>query len=351
MAIRSKSPKLSTKFILYVIIPVVVMGILMVFAQQRIFENRFEKFTRTYGKNFYGFNPYFSEQRLKNIEKMKRETAVEIFVSFGIAFGTSLAISIILAEVFQKKISDSLKSISKGIERIKSNQKPDFSNVKFSSEITDLAADIESLAEKLSEKSLARKAMTSSVYHEIMTPLTVVRMELEAVRDDIVPYSKEIVDKMLLNIDHITEVLRDLKSIEGDDLSYIKEKFDAGFEIEEIFKSFIPILESRSQKFFTDFKSVSIVADKRRFKQAIFNLLSNAVKYTKAEGKISISIDQNRVVISNEFEGEPPNHSGFGTGLKLVRDFCEYHGFKFEITKSEGYVVASIHFVSETVDR
>ncbi|BBJ27941.1 sensor histidine kinase [Athalassotoga saccharophila] len=344
MATRSKNPKLSTKFVLYVIVPVIIMGILMVLAQQRIFENRFENFTRTYGKSFYGFNPYFPEQRLKNIERIKRETAIEIFVSFGIAFGASLAVSIILAEVFQKKISDSLKSLSKGIERIKSNQKPDFSNVKFSSEITDLAADIESLAEKLSERSLARKAMTSSVYHEIMTPLTVIRMELEAVRDDVVPYSKEMVDKMLLNIDHITEVLRDLKSIEGDDLSYIKEEFDAGFETEEIFKSFIPILESRNQKFSTDFKSVLITADKRRFKQAIFNLLSNAVKYTKVGGRISISVDRDKVVISNEFEGDPPRQSDFGTGLKLVKDFCEYHGFKFEITKSEGYVVSSILF-------
>ena len=83
-------------------------------------------------------------------------------------------------------------------------------------------------------------------------------------------------------------------------------------------------------------------ADKRRYKQAIFNLLSNAIKYTNLGGEISVKVDQNGVKVSNEFEGDPPKPSDFGTGLKSVRDFCEHHNFGFEISKVGKYVVAEI---------
>ncbi|MCL4407518.1 MAG: HAMP domain-containing histidine kinase [Thermotogae bacterium] len=346
MATRSKRQKLSTKFILYVIIPVAIMGILMAFAEQRIFENRFENFARAQfiGRDFYGVSPYFSEQRLKNINNVKRMTMVEIVVSFVFAFGTSLAISIILAEIFQSKISQSLKELSNAIEIIQSNEKIDFSNVAFSSEISDLAKKIEILSEKLSERSMARKAMTSSVYHEVMTPLGVVKMELEALKDDVIPYEKPLVDKMLISVDHISEVLKDLKNIEGDELAYSRENFDAGEETEKIFKSFIAVFESRNITFKTQFENVQINADKRRFKQVIFNLLSNAAKYTSQGGVIKIKTRKAGIEISNTFKGKSPEKLDYGTGLRFVNNFCEYHRFEFSIKKVDENVVASIEF-------
>lgn len=324
------------------------MGILMAFAEQRIFENRFENFAKAQfvGRDFYGISPFFSETRLKNIEQVKRMTMIEIVISFISAFGTSLAISVILAELFQRKTSHSIKSLSNAVEMIQSNKKPDFSDVVFSSEILELAKKIENLSEKLSERSIARKAMTSSVYHEVMTPLGVVKMELEAVRDGVIPYNKELVDKMIMSVDHISDVLKDLKNIEGEELKYSMETFDSSAETEEIFKSFMAIFESRSIKFKTSFESAVISADKRRFKQTIFNLLSNAAKYTKYGGIIVVDADKNGIKISNSFDGVPPESSEYGTGLKFVNNFCNYHGFRFSIKKAENNVVISIDFTN-----
>ncbi len=322
------------------------MGILMAFAEQRIFENRFENFARAQfiGRNFYGISPYFSEQRLKNIDKVKSMTMLEILVSFVFAFGTSLAISIILAELFQNKISQSLKELSNAIEKIQSNEKPDFSNVTFSYELSDLAKKIEMLSEKLSERSIARKAMTSSVYHEVMTPLGVVKMELEALKDGVIPYEKPLVDKMLISVDHISEVLKDLKNIEGEELAYSNETFDAGEKTEEIFKSFMAVFESRNITFATQFENVQISADKKRFKQVIFNLLSNAAKYTLPGGTVRVKTGKEGIEISNTFKGNPPEKSDYGTGLKFVSNFCEHHGFEFSIKKADENIVVSIKF-------
>jgi len=326
------------------------MGILMALTEQKIFENRFENFAKVQfmGRNFYGVNPYFLEQRLKNIDDVKRITMIEILVSFVFAFGTSLAISIILAEIFQRKISESLKSLSNAIEAIQSNEKPNFSEITFSSEISDLAKKIEMLSEKLSERSMARKAMTSSAYHEVMTPLGVVKMELEALKDDVIPYDKSLVDKMLVSVDHISEVLKDLKNIEGGELAYSNENFDAGKETEEIFKSFMAVFESRNITFKTQFESVKVNADRKRFKQVIFNLLFNAAKYTHPGGMIKVKTGEDGIEISNTFKGELVGKSDYGTGLRFVSNFCEHHEFEFSIEKIGENVIASIKFKDQS---
>uniref|UniRef100_A0A7V3VSL0 histidine kinase n=1 Tax=Mesoaciditoga lauensis TaxID=1495039 RepID=A0A7V3VSL0_9BACT len=341
-----KETKLSTKFLLYVIIPVAIMGILMAFGEKRIFENRFDSFAKTQfmDRNFYVLDPYFSKARLNNIDDVKRATMLEIIVSFIFAFGTSLAISIILAELFQRKIAQSLTELSTAVKKIENGEKIDLSKSGFSSEISDLGKKIESLSVQLNLRTDTRKAMTSSVYHEIMTPLGVVKMQLEALKDKMIPYDDELIDKMILNVDHISEVLKDLKNIEGREIEYSIESFDVSKDVEEVGKSFIAIFESRKISFETRTESLKISADRRRFRQVIFNLLSNAVKYTPSGGKVLIDIKNNEIDLSNTFDGSLPDPSTYGTGLKFVKNFCEHHGFKFFFDYFHGGVVAKIIF-------
>ncbi len=343
---QSSGKKLSTKFLLYVIIPVAIMGILMAFGEKRIFESRFDSFERAQftAKNFYGLDPYFSEQRLKSIDKIKRQTILEIMASFVLSFGASLAISVLLAELFQRRISRSLNDLSKAVENIEKGWEIDLSQVGFSSEIHSLAKNIEGLSKKLVQRSTARKAMTSSVYHEIMTPLGVVKMQLEALKDGIIPYNEELVDKMILSVDHISEVLKDLKNIEGEEIEYTSDNFDVSEEIEEVGKSFMAVFESRHISFEIHPEKIQISSDRRRFRQVIFNLLSNAVKYTPLNGKVTIEIRNYQISIFNTFDDAFPDPSNYGTGLKFVKNFCDHYGFKFFFDRYGDGIVAWIIF-------
>ena len=97
----------------------------------------------------------------------------------------------------------------------------------------------------------------------------------------------------------------------------------------------------------------NIVADERRFKQALFNILSNAVKFTPDNGSVTLSarrrddqlilttsasgigIDQaDQARMFGKFErGENPEarRSGTALGLSLVKSFIELHGGHVEI--------------------
>lgn len=340
--------RLSSKFLLYVILPVSVMGIIMSLGINRFFQNQFDAFLRgrTEIRMMYELNPYLppAPPDRRPFEQARRVASLSIVFSFILSFGSSLAVAMVLSGIFQRRIAGSLVQLANAANKIENGEEVNTSEVGFSIEIRELGKRIEELSKRLMERSMARKAMTSSVYHEIMTPLGVIKMQLEALQDGMIKYDDDLAEKMLASVDHITEVLKDLKNIEGGEMNYSVDEFDAGFESEEVGKSFITLFESRRIEFSSSFGRVYLEGDRQRFRQVIFNLLSNAVKYTPYEGKVSLIIDRDSIRVLNTSNYEIPEPSKYGTGLNFVERFCEFHGWTLKFGRLNGSIVAKISF-------
>lgn len=336
--------RLSRKFLLYVILPVSIMGMLMMLGTKRMFDEQFNRFVRgrIELRMFYALNPYTQRIIVGRLERAKRLTAARIVLTFAAAFSISIAIALVLSEIFQKKVSSVINEVSRAADKMAYGEKVEIQNSSFSIEIEKLTESVRKLSQKLRERSLARQAMTSSVYHEIMTPLSVIKMQLEALRDEMISYDPELIGKMISNVDHISQVLKDLKNIEGGELKYSIEKFDAGLECDEVCKIFTNILESRGIHLECFIQNTQISADRQRFRQVIFNLMSNVAKYTPKGGKVKVKMNSRGVEIFNTFKFAPPEPSEYGAGLNFVSHFCEFYGWKFLFEKVKGGIKAKI---------
>jgi len=339
--------KLSQKFLLYVILPVLVMGTLMMFGYRQTFQWQLNYFVRGRPeiRMFYDLHPYFLKSQLKRLEKAKQNMSVMVTFSFILSFGVSIATALVLSEIFQKKISKVVDEISRATEKMAYGEEIKIESKSFSFEFEKLVESIEKLSHKLKEQSLARQSMTSSVYHELMTPLSVMKMQLEALRDGMISYDQNLTKKMIKNVDHVSQVLKDVKNIEGGEMKFSKEEFNAALECKELCNTFASVFESRNVNLECLIEDVYIKVDKRRFKQVIFNLMSNAVKYTSSGGKVNLKINNGSVEIFNTFKPVSAQKFEYGDGLNFVKRFCDFYRWKFIITSSSEGVRSTILFL------
>ncbi len=338
--------KLSQKFLLYVILPVLVMGILMMFGYRQAFQWQLNHFVRGRPeiRMFYDLHPYLLKSQLKRLEKAKQNMSIMVTLSFILSFGISIATALVLSEIFQKKVSKVVDEISHATEKMAYAEEIKIESKTFSVEFEKLVESIEKLSHKLKEQSLARQSMTSSVYHELMTPLSVMKMQLEALRDGMITYDQNLTKKMIKSVDHISQVLKDVKNIEGGEIKYSEEEFNAALECKELCNTFASVFESRNVNLKCFIEDVYIKVDKRRFKQVIFNLMSNAVKYTPSSGKVEVKIDATGVEFFNTSKSVPTQKFKYGSGLNFVKRFCDFYQWKFTITSSPEGVRSIILF-------
>lgn len=96
-------------------------------------------------------------------------------------------------------------------------------------------------------------------------------------------------------------------------------------------------------------KTVTIKTDKIGFEKMIDNLISNSIKYNKPDGKIDIGFKKNILyiydtgigidtknlfLIFDEYFQEDKSSTGYGLGLKIVKDFCDKNKIELKISST-----------------
>jgi signal transduction histidine kinase len=147
------------------------------------------------------------------------------------------------------------------------------------------------------------------VSHELRTPLTSMMAFADIIRNN---KQGNLNEKDISRLDVIRRNGRRLSFLIGDllDVSRIESgalkleiiEVEVNQVIEELYESFIPILDEKKQtmKLELPTESINCVADKDRIGQVILNLMSNAQKYSQESKEIHVTMraDDESVYVS-----------------------------------------------------
>lgn len=183
-----------------------------------------------------------------------------------------------------------------------------------SDELKQLSSSMNSLAHSLEQSHSSRQRWLADLSHELRTPVTVMRAELEAMQDGVRPLDQHQINAVLSETLHLTKLLDDLHDLSLADvgaLRYRMEPINFGDIVRVSCASYEPLFSAKQQQLIFHIPSTPLIqnGDAVRLRQLLDNLLSNALKYTDNGTNVDVSLEQHAGKIILSIKDDSPGVS------------------------------------------
>jgi len=209
-----------------------------------------------------------------------------------------------------------------------------------------VGASFNRMAERLEAEDERRRRFLADITHEMRTPLTVVRGEVEAVLDGL--HDTNSLDLVLDEVDLMDRLLEDLRVLamaEAGRLTLHPEATDMSSLINDVVATHATVMESQgvSLELEVDDYIPEMSIDPQRVRQILNNVVSNALKQMPDGGVLQISANVTtttvELTVGDTGPGVPPDQletiferfvrsgdtAGTGLGLSIARDLAVAH--------------------------
>src|SRR5688500_6466228 len=203
-----------------------------------------------------------------------------------------------------KRISDEVAAITDG--RSLHRRLPVDDN---RAELSDLVSTLNAMIDRLEQSFLGLRRFTADASHELKTPLTVLRADVERAMSDGASKAEKMValEEALHETARMADLVETLLTLARADEGRIElhlEPVSLAPLVRDVYETALILGESAKVEVNMPFTAEAVVmGDAPRLRQLFLNLVTNAIKYTPAGGRLDIGL------------GRHPGHAAF-----VVRD-------------------------------
>ena len=230
----------------------------------------------------------------------------------------SLLIPLFVALLVAKKLSSPIVTINDFTKEIAKGR---YSSLSLEEtgirEIDDLLVSVNDLSLQLQHQQKIRNRLSSDIAHEIRTPLTTLKGNIEAMIDGVWEISEERLYRCYEEVSRITRLIGEIDRInelESQESQLQKNTFDLTELAQQIVDNFQPMLVENKLNCSVSGDRVFISADRDKIHQVLTNLLANAIKFTPSGGRIDLYVSQSKGTTSfriiDNGQGIPPEEVG-----------------------------------------
>jgi two-component system, OmpR family, sensor histidine kinase BaeS len=263
----------------------------------------------------------------------------------------------IAATVITRRITKPLRALSEGARRfaagergirLKTNGRQD--------EIGEVTDAFNSLARNLEQQEAWRRALVADIAHDLRTPLSVMRSEIEAMQDGISQPDAPGLERLHSEVMLLSKLVGDLRTLslaEGGSLNLKLERVTLEPFLQGLISRFAPRAQEQGMNISLAPITTGLTAqlDETQFTRVINNLLENAVRYAKTGPiEIGVTLEVNSISIQVRDHGpglksedleriferfyqadasrtrDQAGSKGSGLGLAIARAIIEGHG-------------------------
>lgn len=285
----------------------------------------------------------------------KRRGMEFLVISFIIAGGSALFLALFFSLFLSKplnRMKKAVESFAKGdfSVRVTAGSKKD--------EIGRLAESFNFMAEALQREEALRKHLTSNVAHELRTPLSVMKANVEAMIDGVVDRQEQGLENVRMEVEKL------IRLVEGiEDLAKAEASFFSGINYTEInlqvflskvVNKLTPLAKEKGLTMrLAANRVMHVFTDPEKLESIVQNILTNAIRNT-VHGGIRIDYGTSDrmffVEIADTGPGIPENETalifkrfyrgkssmGKGLGLAIVRELVDMMGGRIDLRSIVG---------------
>jgi len=273
----------------------------------------------------------------------------------------TLLTAFLSAYFFSRRLTKPISDIANVLNNLRKGDLTARSDYKHGNELGQLSSDVNFLANTLEENRDSRQRWIADISHELRTPITIMRGELECLEDGLTPFDGKAVASLKEEVSGLNKLVDDLHQLTLADQGELRlecQPSDISEMVQACLQKYQPIFTERDITTANQLPSaLTAEVDKTRLQQVLINLFENCARYTDKAGEVRISASQNNefviLVIENTAteisEGPLPKlfdrlyrvdesrnkySGGSGLGLAICAAIVEAHGGKISAARS-----------------
>ena len=224
-------------------------------------------------------------------------------------------------------------------------------------EFTELNNAVLSMSGKVYQEYHSLKNFTENASHEMQTPLAILnaRLDLLIQNEDLSEKESGQLQEMYEAVNRLARLNKSLLLLTKIENRQYSESDSIQFDqlINKKLLQFADLIKARNLTVETDIQPTILKLNHHLADIIINNLISNAIKHNLENGSITISLEQNELMISNtgkldyvdpdkvfdRFQ-KGPESEGLGLGLAIVKQICDQYNFMIQYS-----MVDDLHIV------
>lgn len=230
---------------------------------------------------------------------------------FSIISLVILAISIAVATWLTRRISKPISALSANTAALAAGDYKRRIDVQSRDEIGQLCRNFNQLAQTLEANEQSRANWIADISHEMRTPVSVLKAQIEAMQDGVRPLNHQnltVLHQQSCGLSRLIDNLFELTLSDVGALSYQKTNVSIANLIQSCTELYMAKAESAGLTLTAKVptRALTVHGDPQRLEQLLSNLLENAIRYTDRGGLIEVElIDQGKTVTLRVADSAP----------------------------------------------
>ena len=286
----------------------------------------------------------------------------------------ALLLALILGAFLARSLTKPLGDLTRATKAVAAGDLEQRVAPRSKDEIGELAVSFNQMAAALTSNEVQRQQLFADLAHELRTPISVIRGQLEGMQDGIFERTDEnlaTVHEETILLGRLVEDLRTLSLAESGQLPLKKEQIDLSQQAMQAVTAIEPLAEAEGVRLEISFEHHvrMVLADSARIQQVFSNLLSNALRHASqghdGDPLITVAVEGReriaRASVRDNGPGLPKeaqehvfdrfwradsarsrDQGGSGLGLAICKGIVEAHGGRIWVESAPGEGAAFI---------